>query len=284
LREDHAAPPEELTRVRWGVLGVRRGTNVVPNVRNIKASMHTTQILLGPALATLLMAVGMTSSASTFNDRRVIVAYGSPGSAALDELQQLIDTRRCELLDRDVDVHIVDAKEIAMLASIEGTPPAQSPTKSRTEARVACGNGTSDLHEQYVCRSHGCCPGPNRDSYPGQLSKCRHLHVDNQLFISVLAIHGYTAVPAGSLTKIVPTTVGLQSGPVPLVTGRLDDEELVTEVVQLRTLVAQEVADALRPLLSASASISAESMSNSIVITDHATNIERLLELISEMQ
>lgn len=105
-----------------------------------------------------------------------------------------------------------------------------------------------------------------------------------QLFISVLAIHGYTAVPAGSLTKIVPTTVGLQSGPVPLVTGRLDDEELVTEVVQLRTLVAQEVADALRPLLSASASISAESMSNSIVITDHATNIERLLELISEMQ
>lgn len=112
-------------------------TNVVPNVRNIKASMHTTQILLGPALASLLMAVGMTSSASTFNDRRVIVAYGSPGSAALDELQQLIDTRRCELLDRDVDVHIVDAKEIAMLASIEVTPPAQSPTKSRTEARVA---------------------------------------------------------------------------------------------------------------------------------------------------
>gem|GEM_PF-3413501 len=68
------------------------------------------------------------------------------------------------------------------------------------------------------------------------------------------------------------------------VLARLDDEELVTEVVQLRTLVAQEVADALRPLLSASASISAESISNSIVITDHATNIERLLELISEMQ
>jgi len=36
-----------------------------------------------------------------------------------------------------------------------------------------------------------------------------------ELFLSVLDVHGYAAVPIGNLVKIVPTTVGVQS-PVPV--------------------------------------------------------------------
>ena len=35
------------------------------------------------------------------------------------------------------------------------------------------------------------------------------------LFLSVLAVHGFAAVPAGDIVKIVPATVGVQS-PVPV--------------------------------------------------------------------
>ena len=104
-----------------------------------------------------------------------------------------------------------------------------------------------------------------------------------EIFLSVLAVHGYAAVPAGTLTKIVPTAVGVHSAtPVEPAPGSAADE-LVTRVIPLGHLQASEVVEALRPLVSAPASISAESASNAVVLTDRLANIERLLKLIAEM-
>lgn len=104
-----------------------------------------------------------------------------------------------------------------------------------------------------------------------------------ELFLSVLDVHGFAAVPSGSITKIVPLAVGVQSA-VPLSgeqSGALD--ELITEVIPVRNISAQQVVEALRPLVPAPVSLSAEPGSNTVIITDRAANIARLIEIINAL-
>jgi len=108
--------------------------------------------------------------------------------------------------------------------------------------------------------------------------------------LSVLAVHGFAAVEAGSLIKIVPTTAGV-TGAIPLLNERSDKsgepadpgDELVTEVIRVQNTSAQQMVETLRPLVAAPASISAEATSNTIIITDRAANIARLTEIIQSL-
>ena len=75
-------------------------------------------------------------------------------------------------------------------------------------------------------------------------------------------------------------TVGVQSA-VPVVkTESGSDDKLVTKVVHVKSVPAGQMVEALRGLLPATASISAEPQSNAIVITDRAANIAKLAEVI----
>ena len=101
-----------------------------------------------------------------------------------------------------------------------------------------------------------------------------------EMFLSVLDVHGYAAVPAGSVTKIVPMATGVQSA-VPVITDKSESgDELVTRVVQVNYVPAQKLSEALRPLLPQTATVGAEPNSNTVVITDSADNIERVVEII----
>ena len=104
-----------------------------------------------------------------------------------------------------------------------------------------------------------------------------------ELFLSVLEVHGYAAVEAGPLTKIVPSLVATQSSTPVLSDDSNVADDMVSEVIHLNRISALEVVDVLRPLFPETASISAESTSNSIVITDRTANIEKLIELIKSM-
>ena len=104
------------------------------------------------------------------------------------------------------------------------------------------------------------------------------------MFLSVLQVHGYAAVPAGSLIKIVPMATGVQSA-VPVLNERVPEQadigdELINKVIQLDNVPAEQVIESLRPLLSESATLGAEASSNTIIITERAANIERLLQII----
>ena len=103
------------------------------------------------------------------------------------------------------------------------------------------------------------------------------------LFLSVLEVHGYSAVTSGSFTKIVPMAVGVQSA-VPVLPDRsVKAEELVTDVVSVQHVPVQELVEVLRPLLPPTATIGAEPASNAIVITDIASNTTRIREIIREL-
>jgi len=103
------------------------------------------------------------------------------------------------------------------------------------------------------------------------------------IFLSVLDLHGYAAVEVGSLVKIVPTTVGVTSA-LPVVSDTPDaSDELITQVIQLKNSPAQPLVESLRPLLSASGSINAEGITNTIVVTDTAANIAKIIGLIKSV-
>lgn len=105
-----------------------------------------------------------------------------------------------------------------------------------------------------------------------------------EVFLSVLQVHGYAAVPTGSVIKIVPE-VNAKQGPLPL-SGTKDvfpDDELVTKVLRLDHVPASQLVPILRPLVPQQGHLAAYNPTNTLIITDHSGNIQRLIKIIGEV-
>ena len=102
-----------------------------------------------------------------------------------------------------------------------------------------------------------------------------------EVFLSVLQVHGFAAVPTGSIIKIVPE-VNAKQGPLPLRTGRTDGgDELITKIVQLHHVPAAQLVPILRPLVPQQGHLAAYNPTNTLIITDRAGNINRLMNIIA---
>lgn len=102
-----------------------------------------------------------------------------------------------------------------------------------------------------------------------------------EVFLSILQVHGFAAVPTGSVIKIVPA-VNAKQGPLPLSKGRLAvSDELVTKIIQLSHVPAAQLVPILRPLVPQQGHLAAYNPTNTLIITDHAGNIKRLMSIIS---
>lgn len=105
-----------------------------------------------------------------------------------------------------------------------------------------------------------------------------------QLFLSVLQVNGYAAIPSGDSVKIVPSTTA-KSYNLPLVKGKLTDSQgLVTEVLSLHDLSATEMVPVLRPLVPQYGHLAAVASANALVVSDHADNIRRLAAIIASLE
>ncbi len=108
-----------------------------------------------------------------------------------------------------------------------------------------------------------------------------------QVFLSILEIQGYAAVPSGSVTKILPaaktkekdieTKVGKD------VRGISKGDKIVTQLIPLDYADAREVASLLTPLISKSSNIVTYAPTNTIILTDVSSNIRRLVGIIEEI-
>lgn len=102
---------------------------------------------------------------------------------------------------------------------------------------------------------------------------------------SVLEVRGFTSVLRGSLLKIVPLAKAVQSN-VGLAVGRSPTQEgdqVVTQLIPLTSADAVQLQSELTPLVSAGASIIGNAASNTLTITDYASNIARLLQIINQL-
>jgi general secretion pathway protein D len=104
---------------------------------------------------------------------------------------------------------------------------------------------------------------------------------------SLLELNGFTAVPSGSVTKIVPLREVKQRG-VETDVGRdpreiLPIDRMITHLVPLRYADINEVRNMLMPLVSKDGNITAYGPSNTIILTDLASNVNRLVKIIQEV-
>ncbi len=103
-----------------------------------------------------------------------------------------------------------------------------------------------------------------------------------EVFLSVLQVHGYAAVTTGSVIKIVPE-VNAKQGPLPLSSknNNYANDELITKIIRLDHVPASQLVPILRPLVPQQGHLAAYNPTNTLIITDHAGNIRRLMKIIA---
>lgn len=104
------------------------------------------------------------------------------------------------------------------------------------------------------------------------------------VFLSILKVHGYAAVPNGNVVKIVPNVNVKQDGEENELraAGKNADEQL-TRVVQVHHIDAAQVVQTLMPLMPQYAFMGAVPESNAVILSDTAGNVERLLAVIKQI-
>jgi len=101
-----------------------------------------------------------------------------------------------------------------------------------------------------------------------------------ETFLSVLQVHGYAAVPQGDLVKIVPD-VNAKQGPVPAYdVNDSGSDQLVTQVIKVDNVPAAQLVPILRPLVPQQGHLAAYAATNTLIVTDRASNIGRLIGII----
>jgi len=102
-----------------------------------------------------------------------------------------------------------------------------------------------------------------------------------EAFLSILQVYGFIAVPQGNIVKIMPDTNAKTSPSIDLpdhVSSTSD--EIVTQVLDVRNVSAAQLVPILRPMVPQYGSLVAYPAGNILVITDHASNVNRMIRII----
>jgi general secretion pathway protein D len=105
------------------------------------------------------------------------------------------------------------------------------------------------------------------------------------IFQSVLQVKGFTTVPSGGIVKIVPSKDARQAGLPTVYNGSLAaaGDEFITRLVPLRYVAAGNMASTLQPMVATDGLVLAYAPTNSLILTDSAPNVRRLLGIIEEL-
>ena len=104
------------------------------------------------------------------------------------------------------------------------------------------------------------------------------------VFISTLNVHGFTAVKANGVTKIVPIA-NVKQDVMKIASKRAPGhgDEYVTRVLQLDQVSAQEILPLVKPMMAKEAHLVAYAPSNVLIVIDRADNVERIIKLIKKI-
>ena len=104
-----------------------------------------------------------------------------------------------------------------------------------------------------------------------------------ELFLSVLRVHGYAAVPNGDVIKIVQQVLAKQSSNPRDFFNNQASEELITSVIPVRNSPAADLVKILRPLIPQYGHIAGIDSPNALIISDHAENVARMAKMIERI-
>ncbi|MBF0212961.1 MAG: type II secretion system protein GspD, partial [Magnetococcales bacterium] len=101
-----------------------------------------------------------------------------------------------------------------------------------------------------------------------------------RMFLSILEVHGYIAVPTDNgAIKIIPDTEMKYSG-ASRSEEISDGSEVVTRVFKLKHVSAAKLLSALRPMASPKSHMASHDEGNLLIISDHADVTERLATIV----
>lgn len=103
-----------------------------------------------------------------------------------------------------------------------------------------------------------------------------------EVMLSVLAVHGYSAIEQDNATKIVPEITGRQafnsfSRP------NSPSDKLVTDIIRPKFAAVNSLISILRPIMSTQGHIAVYEPTNSLIIADRAGNVKKLTAIINEL-
>ncbi len=105
-----------------------------------------------------------------------------------------------------------------------------------------------------------------------------------QILLSTLRVQGYAAIEDGQFVKIVPEAEAKTSaGPTGEAAARTAGDRIVTQVFILQNENAVQLVPVLRPLVTANNFIAAYPNNNAIVITDYASNVQRIQRIVESI-
>lgn len=102
-----------------------------------------------------------------------------------------------------------------------------------------------------------------------------------EAYLAILQVHGFIAVPAGDIIKILPDANARQIPSVDLpdhVSSTSD--EIVTQVIDVKNVSAAQLVPILRPLIPQYGQLAAYPASNILIISDRANNVNRIMRII----
>ncbi len=101
-----------------------------------------------------------------------------------------------------------------------------------------------------------------------------------EAFLSILQVHGYVAITAGDVTKIMPDATARQfAGPLGAA-GAAGADDIVTQVLQVHNVGAAQLVPILRPLIPQYGHLAAHPGSNMLIISDRAANVRRIISIV----
>ena len=103
-------------------------------------------------------------------------------------------------------------------------------------------------------------------------------------FLSALAANGYTVVKSGAFWKIQETKNALKDNTEIYSGGYFPNtDQLITRVIKLKHINAKEFSTSIKPLAGAGQQVSFHEASNTIIISDYGSAIEKIMKLVKVM-
>ncbi len=102
-----------------------------------------------------------------------------------------------------------------------------------------------------------------------------------EAFLAILQVHGYVALPAGNVIKILPDANARQHPALDL-PDRVSpaSDEIVTQVIAVQNVSAAQLVPILRPLIPQYGHLAAYPASNILIVSDRAANVNRIWRII----
>ncbi|MHA7840990.1 MAG: type II secretion system secretin GspD [Gammaproteobacteria bacterium] len=104
-----------------------------------------------------------------------------------------------------------------------------------------------------------------------------------QVFLSILQVHGYAAIPNGDIIEIIPRSDAKHQGAVSVdnKTGR--NTAVTAKIIPLKNISAAQIVGVLRPLLPPDDHLASYAPTNTLIIASTAENIERINHIVEAM-